>query len=147
MEFVQVDGWRPLSRLWSAGSSVRSAESAPVRSRSLNALNTSTNRRDSSAACARRYRLASSATDRGAHRCRTQPDITLEGATRRGRIGVVAESRKVITAAEMDKMTPQQRADAVDAGIVRDWSQVEPDLRKRIEDRARQLAQQLSADA
>ena len=59
----------------------------------------------------------------------------------------MAESRKVITAAEMDKMTPQQRADAVDAGIVRDWSQVEPDLRKRIEDRARQLAQQLSADA
>jgi hypothetical protein len=59
----------------------------------------------------------------------------------------VAESRKVITAAEMDKMTPQQRADAVDAGIVRDWSQVEPDFRTRIEDRARQLAQQLSADA
>lgn len=97
--------------------------------------------------CARRYRLASSAADRGAHGCRTQPDITLEAATRRGRIGVVAESRKVITAAEMDKMTPQQRADAVDAGIVRDWSQVEPDFRKRIEDRARQLAQQLSADA
>ncbi|HEX4981987.1 MAG TPA: hypothetical protein VFV63_09825 [Ilumatobacteraceae bacterium] len=59
----------------------------------------------------------------------------------------MAESRKVITAAEMDKMTPQQRADAVDAGIVRDWSQVEPDFRNRIEDRARQLAQQLSADA
>ena len=59
----------------------------------------------------------------------------------------MAESRKVITAAEMDKMTPQQRADAVDAGIVRDWSHVEPDFRERVEDRARQLAQQLSADA
>ena len=50
MEFVRVDGWSPLSRLSSGGSSAQSAESAPVRSRSFNALNTSTNRRDSSAA-------------------------------------------------------------------------------------------------
>jgi hypothetical protein len=59
----------------------------------------------------------------------------------------VAESRKVITAVEMDKVTPPQRADAVDAGIVRDWSQVEPDFRKRVEARARQLAHQRSADS
>ena len=59
----------------------------------------------------------------------------------------MAESRSVITAAEMDKMTPQQRADLIDAGIVRDWSHIEPDFRQRIENHARQLAQQLSADA
>ena len=59
----------------------------------------------------------------------------------------MAESRRVITAAEMDKMTPQQRADLIDAGIVRDWSHFEPDFRQRIENHARQLAQQLSADA
>ncbi len=39
MEFVRVDGWGPLSRLSSVGSSAQSAESAPVRSRSFNALN------------------------------------------------------------------------------------------------------------
>ena len=42
---------------------------------------------------------------------------------------------------------PQQRADLIDAGIVRDWSHFEPDFRQRIENHARQLAQQLSADA
>ena len=43
MEFVRADGWNPLSRLWSVGSSAQSAESAPVRSRLFNALNRATN--------------------------------------------------------------------------------------------------------
>ena len=43
MEFVRMDCWNPLSTLSSVGASAQSVESAPVRSRSFNALNTSTN--------------------------------------------------------------------------------------------------------
>ena len=58
----------------------------------------------------------------------------------------MADSRKVVSAAEMDKMTPQERADAVDAGILHDWSEVEPSSRRRVEERAQQLAARLRPD-
>ena len=59
----------------------------------------------------------------------------------------MATPRKIITAAEMDKMTPQERADAVDAGIVRSWDDVTPEFRDRVFARAKQLADELNAGA
>ena len=59
----------------------------------------------------------------------------------------MATPRKIITAAEMDKMTPQERADAVDAGIVRSWDDVTPEFRDRVFARAKQLADELNAHA
>jgi hypothetical protein len=56
-------------------------------------------------------------------------------------------ARKIVTAAEMDKMTPQERADAVDASIVRSWSDVTPEFREQILRRAQQVAKTLPADA
>ena len=55
----------------------------------------------------------------------------------------MAEQGKVISAAEMDKMTPQQRADAVDAAVRRSWDQVDPDFRERALAEARELNAQL----
>ena len=55
--------------------------------------------------------------------------------------------RKVITAAEMDAMTPQERADAVGAGTVRSWDDVDPTLREEILATARQLGTQRRSDA
>jgi hypothetical protein len=39
--------------------------------------------------------------------------------------------QKIITAADMDAMTPQQRADAVDASVVRSWDEVDPEFREQ----------------
>ena len=36
----------------------------------------------------------------------------------------MATPRNIITAAEMDKMTPQERADAVEAGRAKTWDEV-----------------------
>jgi hypothetical protein len=43
----------------------------------------------------------------------------------------------------MDKMTPQERADAVDAAIVRSWDEVDPPFKDRVLERAKELAVQL----
>ena len=51
-----------------------------------------------------------------------------------------------MSAAEMDKMTPQERADAVDAGILHDWNEVEPSFRRSVEEKAQQLAARLRPD-
>ena len=59
----------------------------------------------------------------------------------------MATPRQLVTAAEMDKMTPQQRADAVDASIVRDWDDVTPEFRDRVLARAKQLADEFNARA
>lgn len=63
------------------------------------------------------------------------------------RLSNVPTPEPLITAVEMDAMTPQQRADVVDAGVVRDWADVDAAFRSRVEDRARQLARELHADA
>ena len=52
---------------------------------------------------------------------------------------LVAEQGDVITPAEMDKMTPQERADAVDAAVRRSWDEVNPDFRDRALAEAREL--------
>ena len=58
----------------------------------------------------------------------------------------MANPRKIVTAAEMDRMTPQERADVVNAGIVRNLDDLDPAFRRRVEDRARELAESLGTD-
>jgi hypothetical protein len=65
----------------------------------------------------------------------------------RDNVDPMAEPLEIITAAEMDKMTPQQRADAVDASIVHRWDEVDPAFRQRVEQRAAELVETLGADA
>ena len=48
-------------------------------------------------------------------------------------------ARKIITAADMDMMTPQERADAVDAATVRSWDEVDPAFRDAALAEARRL--------
>lgn len=54
----------------------------------------------------------------------------------------MAEQRKIITAADMDKMTPQQRADAVIAGTVTSWDDVPEPFRSEVLAEARRLGDQ-----
>lgn len=54
--------------------------------------------------------------------------------------------RKVVTAAEMDAMTPQQRADLIDASVVRSWDEVDPEFRARAFATARWLDAQRNGD-
>ena len=51
------------------------------------------------------------------------------------------QERKVITAAEMARMTPQQRADVVDASICHSWDEVPEPFRTQVMETARELAQ------
>jgi hypothetical protein len=51
----------------------------------------------------------------------------------------------VVTAAEMDRMTPLERAAAVDASVVRDWGQVPDAFRREVEATARRLSASLRA--
>ena len=55
------------------------------------------------------------------------------------------ERQRVITAEEMDRMTPNERAEAVRAGIVRDLSGLPPAFRQRIEERAAFLESELAS--
>ncbi len=55
----------------------------------------------------------------------------------------MADNEKtVITAGDMDKMTPQQRADAVDAATVRSWDEVPEPFRSEVLATARTLGQE-----
>ncbi len=51
----------------------------------------------------------------------------------------MAEPRKIITAADMDQMTPQERANAVDASEVRSWDEVPETLKAKVFETARRL--------
>lgn len=51
--------------------------------------------------------------------------------------------RKIITAADMDKMTPQERADATDAATIRSWDDVDRDFREAAMAEARRLNAEL----
>ena len=55
----------------------------------------------------------------------------------------MSAKREVTTAAEMNTMTPQQRADAVDAGLVLNWDDVPTEFRARVQRRAKLLDEQL----
>jgi len=55
--------------------------------------------------------------------------------------------RRIVTAAEMDAMTPQQRADLIDASVVRSWDDVDPAFREQALAAARVLNAQQRHDA
>ncbi|MBI4936453.1 MAG: hypothetical protein HY828_21450 [Actinobacteria bacterium] len=59
----------------------------------------------------------------------------------------MSSPRKVVTAAEMDAMTPQQRADLIDASVVRSWDEVDPEFREQALQAARVLNAQHRNDA
>ena len=50
------------------------------------------------------------------------------------------EERKFISAADMDRMTPNERAAAVDASICRTWDEVPEPFRSKVLARAEELA-------
>ncbi len=51
-------------------------------------------------------------------------------------------ARVVVTAAEMDQMSPQQRADAVADATARSWEEVTEPFRSEVLDTARTLGEQ-----
>lgn len=55
----------------------------------------------------------------------------------------VAEKRPLITAAELDTMTPDERARVVRESIVHDWAEVPQDVQDRIKATAARLSQTL----
>lgn len=57
------------------------------------------------------------------------------------------ERGKIITVAEMDKMTPQERADVADASIVRSLDDVSERFRTEVQETARMLGEQRRARA
>lgn len=52
----------------------------------------------------------------------------------------MADADRVITAAEFDKMTPNERAACFADGIVTDWEQVPEEFRERVVATAKRLA-------
>ena len=52
---------------------------------------------------------------------------------------VMSHPRRIVTAAEMDKLTPQERADVVDASEIRSWDEVPDTFKERVFDTARRL--------
>ena len=63
-------------------------------------------------------------------------------------MGYVAfvEERKFISAADMDRMTPNERADAVNASICHTWDEVPEPFRSKVLARAQELAQRFERD-
>ena len=57
-----------------------------------------------------------------------------------------SSNRKIVTAAEIDAMSPQERAASVESGVLHDWNEVEPSFRHRVEQNAQQIAARLHSD-
>jgi len=57
----------------------------------------------------------------------------------------MAQVRRIITAAEMDKLSPQERADAVEAGRARSWDDVSDAFRADVLATANELGAQRRA--
>ena len=70
-------------------------------------------------------------------------DEHLDGPSSSDTLGVMPEREKLITADELDGMTPDQRAAVVRASIVTDWDDVPVDFRRTVEETAAQLAASL----
>ena len=58
----------------------------------------------------------------------------------------MAERRRLITAADLDRMSPQERADAIDASLVTDWDDVPEPFRSEVLATARDLGRRLRRD-
>ena len=54
----------------------------------------------------------------------------------------MADDRRKVITADVDQMTPQERADAVDARGRRDWDEVDEEFKERVLARARDVAAQ-----
>ena len=54
----------------------------------------------------------------------------------------VVEPRLVVTAEELEAMTPDERVELFRSRVVRDLGEIEPEVRARIGRRARELAQE-----
>ena len=57
------------------------------------------------------------------------------------------EERKFISAADMDRMTPNERADAVNASICHSWDEVPEPFRTQVLETARELAQRFGYES
>lgn len=56
----------------------------------------------------------------------------------------VAKNRDVLTAAELDELSPSERAQAVREGVVEDLDQIPEGFRRRVEATARRLSADLN---
>jgi len=56
----------------------------------------------------------------------------------------VAKKRDVLKAAELDELSPSERAEAIREGVVKDFDEVPEDFRRRVEATARRLSADLS---
>jgi hypothetical protein len=54
----------------------------------------------------------------------------------------MAEPDQIVTAADLEKMSPQERADVVGAAVVTDWSEVPETFREMVNATARRLGEQ-----
>ena len=57
------------------------------------------------------------------------------------------EERKFISAADMDRMTPNERAEAVNASICHSWDEVPEPFRTQVLETARELAQRFGHES
>lgn len=57
-------------------------------------------------------------------------------------VGRMAEPEHVVSAAELEAMTREQRAEVIGAAIVTEWAQVPESFRVRVNERARTLGDQ-----
>jgi hypothetical protein len=54
----------------------------------------------------------------------------------------MAEPDRIVTAADLEKMSPQERADVVGAAVATDWSEVPDAFRAQVNATARRLGEQ-----
>ena len=54
----------------------------------------------------------------------------------------MADNDRIVTAADLERMTPQARADVIDASVVTDWHDVPESLRAKVDATARRLGEQ-----
>ena len=59
----------------------------------------------------------------------------------------MAEHDRIVTAAELERMSPQERADVIDASTVTDWADVPASLKAEIDATPRRLGEQRRARA
>ncbi len=59
----------------------------------------------------------------------------------------MTEPDRIITATELEKMTPQERSEVIDAAVVTDWAEVPESFRAEIDATARRLGEQRRARA
>lgn len=56
----------------------------------------------------------------------------------------MAKDRDLVAAAELDELSPSERAQAVREGLVKDLDQLPESFRRRLEDSARRLSAELN---